>query len=211
MKLSRRALATGALSLGLLRRRIALADVDDVFARVARARASVRTMVGPFEQTRTIGLLATDVHSHGTLAMVRPDRLRWELGPPDNVTFWAGPEGLAYRSAHGEGRLPASRMRSAAALDDLRTLLGDDLTKLRARWDLRVIQEDPAKGVDLEASAREGAVGPLRSIRLSLAPDLVRPVRALLVEGPHDRTVLDFGVLVVNGPVDEGSMRPPPP
>jgi hypothetical protein len=208
VSLYRRQLALGSallLSSGLAR---AGDDADDVIARVGRARAPIRTLKGPFQQTRTIGLLATDVRSNGTLLLVRPDHLRWELAPPDEVTFWVGPEGFAYRSAHGKGRLPASSARIGSALEDLRTLLGGDLAKLRERWDLRVVRHD-ASGAEVEATPRPGVVARLQRLVLSLAPDLARPTRAQLVEGPRDRTLIEFGTLVVNEPIDEGMMRPP--
>jgi hypothetical protein len=187
---------------------LAQIDVADLVGRVARARAPVRTLKGPFEQTRTIGLLATDVRSRGTLTLVRPDRLRWELAVPDEVTFWVGPEGLAYRGLHGHGRLPASSARIGGALDDLRTLLGDDLAKLRERWELRIVRDD-ATGAELEATPRAGEVARLRRITFSLGPDLVRPTRVRLVEGPRDHTLIDFGALEVNAAVDDALMRPP--
>lgn len=210
-RLTRRALlaASGGAVLLLAPARAARADaLGDLLARIARARARVRTLVGPFTQTRTIGLLATDVRSHGTLTLVRPDRLRWDLAPPDDVSFTIGPDGLAYESEHGHGRLPASDTRIGAALDDLRTVLGGDLSRLSARWDLRVVRDD-ATGVEIEATARPGAGAPLRSIRFALAPDLVRPTRAVLVEGPRDKTVIDFGALAVDAPVDPARMRLP--
>jgi len=208
MKLSRRAVLAGAAG-ALLTARTARADdaVDALFARVARARSTMRTLQGPFTQVRTIGLLATDVKSTGTLALVRPDRLRWELAPPDSVVFWMLPEGLAYRSSQGTGRLPSATPRIAAMLDDLRTLIGGDLSHLRARWDLRITRDD-ASGAELAATARTPDA-PLKSFQFSLASDLVRPVRALLIEGPHDRTVIDFGSLQVNTPVDDAQMRAP--
>ena len=182
--------------------------VDSLLARVASARANVRTLRGPFVQTRTIGLLATDVRSTGTLTFVRPDRLRWELSPPDAITFWMGPEGLAYRDAHGQARLPATTARMAGALDDLRTLLGGDPSRLRERWDVRVVRDD-ATGAEIDATPRAPGSAPLQSLRFALAPDLVRPTRAVLAEGPRDRTVIEFGTLVVDGPVDAESMRAP--
>ncbi|HEX8791803.1 MAG TPA: outer membrane lipoprotein carrier protein LolA [Polyangiaceae bacterium] len=208
MRLGRRAVLTGAAG-ALLVSRAARADdpVDALFARVARARASMRTLQGPFTQVRTIGLLSTDVKSTGTLALVRPDRLRWELAPPDAVVFWMVPEGLAYRSAQGTGRVPSATPRIAAMLDDLRTLLGGDLSHLRSRWDVRVSRDD-ATGAELAATARTPDA-PLKSFTFALAPDLVRPVRALLVEGPHDRTAIDFGALQLNAPVDDAQMRAP--
>jgi hypothetical protein len=186
------------------------APPGDLLARIAKARAPVRTLQGPFTQTRTIGLLATEVKSTGTLALLRPDRLRWQLAAPDDVTFWVGPEGLAYKSAHGQGRVPASNARVAASLQDLHSLLGGDLSRLNERWTLTVLRDD-ATGAELEAvrnDADAGASTP-RKMRFALAPDLVRPTHALLVEGEHDRTTIDFGELSVNAPLDEASMRPP--
>lgn len=182
--------------------------MDSLLARIAAARAGVRTLKGPFTQTRTIGLLATDVRSTGTLTLVRPDRLRWELSPPDAITFWIGPEGLAYRDAHGQARMPAGTAKMTGALDDLRTLLGGDPSRLRERWDLRVVRDD-ATGAEIEATPRRAPGSSLQSLRFALAPDLVRPARAVLIEGPRDRTVIEFGALVVDAPVDADSMRPP--
>ncbi len=211
MKLSRRSLL-GASALLLATRRAMAGGVGDLLARIAKARAPVRTLQGPFTQTRTIGLLATDVRSTGTLTLVRPDRLRWSLAPPDDVTFWVGPEGLAYRSAHGQGRLPATSARMAGALQDLHALLGGDLSRLGDRWSLTVLRDD-SSGAEIEALplAPDASPGPsvARRLRFALAPDLIRPTRVLLVEGEHDRTVIEFGELAVNRSVDESSMRPP--
>lgn len=206
--LTRRAFLGGSV-LGLLVPRAALAGdpLEDLLARIARARAPVHTMQGPFTQTRTIGLLATDVRSAGTLVLVRPDRLRWELAAPDDVTFFVGPEGLSYAGAHGHGSTLPPNARIAGALDDLRTLLGGDLNRLRERWDLRLLRDDTS-GAELEATPRATAPSPLRSMRFALARDLVRPTRALLVEGPRDRTVIEFGALVIDAPVDPAKMRP---
>jgi hypothetical protein len=204
--IGRRALLAGTAV--LLGARAARGDVEDLLARVARARASMRTLAGPFTQTRTIGLLATQVRSSGTLVLVRPDRLRWSLAAPDDVTFWVTPEGLAYKSANGQGRMPSAGGHVAGALDDLRTLLAGDLSKLGQRWELRVSHDAP-DGAEFEATAKTQNVGSVRSFKLGLAPDLVRPTRTTLVEGPKDRTVIDFGALTVNGAVDDAAMRPP--
>jgi outer membrane lipoprotein-sorting protein len=193
---------------GLFAARSAGAGAGDLLARIAVARAPVKTMQGPFTQTRVIGLLSSDVKSQGTLSLVRPDRLRWALGPPDDVTFWVGPEGLAYRSAHGEGRLAAGAGHLADSLEDLHALLGGDLASLDRHWTIRVVRDDGA-GAELEATARAPSDGSLRAMTLALAADLVRPRRAVLVEGPRDRTTIEFGDVTVNAPIDERAMRAP--
>jgi hypothetical protein len=206
--LSRRILLAAACSAILWDRTALAADpLDDLLARVARARASVRTMQGPFTQVRTLGLLATEVRSSGTLILVRPDRLRWELAPPDQITFFVGPEGVAYRDARGQTRMQGANTRMAAALDDLRTLLAGDIGRLRDRWDLRVLRDD-GTGAEVDALPKTASSSPLRGLRFTLAPDLIRPTRALLVEGPRDRTVIEFGALLVDAPVDPARVRP---
>jgi hypothetical protein len=187
-----------------------LASADDVAAllsRIAAARAGLRTLRGPFTQTRRVGLLAADIRSTGSLALVRPGRLRWELEPPDPVTFWVTPEGLAYRSAHGQGRLAPTRGGLAGVLDDLEALLGGDLQALAKRWSLRVVRDGPS-GVELEATPREAGPAGVRSMQLGLAADLVRPTEVVLVQGPRDGTTITFGELQVNAPIDDALMRP---
>jgi hypothetical protein len=207
MRVSRRAFLAGSAI--VLTASPARSDaLGDLLARITRARASVRTLQGPFTQTRTIGLLATAVRSTGTMTLVRPDRLRWELAPPDGITFFVGPEGLAYRSAEGGGRVPAVSARLGGALGDMRAVIGGDLVKLRERWDLVVLRDDPA-GAELEATPRARDATSLRSIRFALGPGLAAPTRTLLVEGPRDQTLIEFGTLTTNITVDESRMRPP--
>jgi hypothetical protein len=186
-------------------------DLVDMLGRVARARSGLRSLAGPFTQVRRIGLLAAEVRSTGSLTFLAPDRLRWELAPPDAITYWMTPEGLAYRGRTGQGRLPSSGGK--LALEDLRVVLGGDLTKLRTRYELR--GETLADGgVWFEATARIS--GP--RFEFALAPDLVRPTLARIWEqrpassrgrGKADRTDIRFGLLERDGVVDRASLQIP--
>jgi hypothetical protein len=173
---------------------------EDLLALVVRAREKMTTLAGPFTQARTIGLLKSVVSSRGVLTLVRPERLRWELLPPDDVTYWVTAEGLAYRGRGGSARIGATESpRLAAALADLRALLGDP-SPLRARYAIEARLREDGAIIDLTPRDPNGA--PFRKVTLELAKDLVRPTRATLIEGPRDRTEITFGELVVNGPVD---------
>jgi hypothetical protein len=197
--------ASGVVPLGLARvARAETSDLDRAIASIAEARASLRTLTGPFTQERTIGLLASKVRSTGTLTLVRPDRLRWELAAPDSVVYWVTPEGLAYKSARGEGRVGAGQARVAAALDDLRTVLGGDLQRLRTRYDLRLVGE-----LAFEAIPRAPSPAQLQKILFAVGADKVSPTRVELVEGARDRTVITFGALARDVPVDPARMRAP--
>jgi outer membrane lipoprotein-sorting protein len=190
-------------------------DVDAVLAEVARARAGVKTLVGPFTQERTIGMMATKIRSTGTLTLIRPDRLRWELDAPDAVVYWVGPEGFAYQGARGQGKVPAGKAgapgqngKLAAAMDDIRVLLGGDLARLKERYELRLTAKSP-EGVTFEADPREPGPGRLSKIVFSLDGERIRPTRATLVEGPRDRTEIVFGALKRDAVVDPARVRPP--
>jgi outer membrane lipoprotein-sorting protein len=206
---SRRAVLAAAAALGAaaFARRASADALDDVLARIAKARAPLKTLVGPFTQERTIGLLATSVRSTGTLTLVRPDRLRWELAPPDDVVYWITPEGLAYRSKTGQGHVSAAQAKLASSLDDLRTLLGGDLGRLRARYDLKLLP-DRDGATAFEATPRDPAM-PLKLLRFGVAPDGVSPRFAELYEGPRDKTRIEFGALQRDAAVDPALVRAP--
>jgi hypothetical protein len=214
--ISRRAALGAAASLGLglaLTGRRARGEgdprdpLDDAIAKIAKARAPLKTLVGPFTQERIIGLLSTSVRSKGMLTLVRPDRLRWELEPPDDVVYWITPEGLAYRSRTGQGHVPPGQARLASSLDDLRTLLAGDLNRLRARYDLRLLPA-PAGELHFEATPRDPSL-PLKLLRFGIAADGVTPLFTDLIEGPRDKTRVEFGALQRDVPVDPALVRAP--
>jgi hypothetical protein len=67
---------------------------------------------------------------------------------------------------------------------------------------------DDSAGAELEAASREPGRGGFRSLRLTLAGDLVQPKRVELVESANDRTTIEFGALALNVPVDDALMQP---
>jgi hypothetical protein len=182
--------------------------LDQALRDIAKARAQVTSLTGPFTQERTIGLLAAKVKSTGTLTLVRPDRLRWELAPPDEAVYWVVPEGLAYQSKTGQGRVEGGGDKIAAALDDLRILLGGDLGKLRVRYDLTGTcnGDDP---IVFLAVPKPGQPATAKKLSFSLAPDLVSPKSVVILEGPRDKTEITFGAMQKNVPIDPAKMRPP--
>jgi outer membrane lipoprotein-sorting protein len=208
----RREMLLALISAGLFARRAFAEDcpparLEQALSDIARARALVTTMTGPFTQERKIGLLSAKVRSTGTLTLVRPDRLRWELAPPDDAVYWVAPEGLAYRTKTGQGRVEGAGDKTTAALDDLRILLGGDLARLRARYQLTGVcsGDDP---IVFEAVPKDQAT-PARKLAISLAADLVSPKSVTIIEGPRDRTEITFGAMQKNVPIDPARMRAP--
>jgi len=180
-----------------------------VLPRAARALAAPtwKTLSGPFVQERTLGLFKSVVRSSGKLTLVRPDRLRWELFAPDEIVYWATPDVLAYRSRQGVGRAPATTGRVATSMADLRAMLAGDFTGLRARYD--VTEGGTESAPTVEAVPKDATKAPFKKLTLELAPDRIRPVRSTLLEGPKDQTVIRFGDLVLDAPVDPREMEPP--
>ena len=72
--------------------------LEQLLADMSKARKGLKTMRSSFTQERTMKLFATTIKSTGRFHYVAPDRLRWELDAPDDVTYWVGPEGLSYRT-----------------------------------------------------------------------------------------------------------------
>ena len=173
-------------------------SVDDTLAKVARARAGARTLVGPFTQTATVGLLRSQVVSNGKLYLQYPSRLRWELGPPDSVTYWVAPEGLAYRSAHGSGRVPIDTTQQAD-VEALRAMLGGDISVLRSRFDVREAPSDTG-GPAFECTPKSALR--LRKLTFALDADLVRPRKASIVYDNRNKTEIVFGELRRDAPID---------
>ena len=197
-------LALATIPLALVTR--ALADpLDDRLAAIAKARAGVKTLQGPFTQERTIGLMATKIRSTGTMWLERPSRLRWELAAPDSVIYWITPEGLAYKGKNGQGRLPVTE-RMAPQLEDLRAMLGGDLGSLKTRYDLKEVAADGGQ-VSFEATPKTMQNARFQKLAFTLDADLVRPKKIVLVEGPRDKTEIVFGELAKNGAVDPALLR----
>ncbi|MCL2723957.1 MAG: outer membrane lipoprotein carrier protein LolA [Polyangiaceae bacterium] len=179
--------------------------LDRVLSDIAAARASVKTLQADFTQERKMALFLTSVKSTGKLSMVAPDRLRWELLPPDDVIYWVGPEGLSYRTRSSKATLPTTGDRVARGLSDLRALLGGDLASLRERYDLSGSRG--ASDVEISGTAKDTAAA-VRGFSMTMDKGLVVPMRARLFEGKADSVDIVFSNAVANASIDPRSMRP---
>lgn len=184
-------------------------EVSDVLADIKKARAGLKTLVGPFVQERTIGLLATTVKSDGELTMVLPDRLRWELKPPDAVTYWIGPEGFAFATPRGSTSVgKAAAGRFGAVLGDLMNLLGGDLEKLRTRYELSIPSRKD--GVTLRAVPKaEDVKKHVRRIEMRSGTELWVIREVTIEEQSGDLSVIRFGKMERDVRVDPAKMVPP--
>jgi len=185
--------------------------LDALLAEIARARRAVKTLRSGFTQERKLTLLATSVKSSGQLAFVAPDRLRWELGPPDDVVYWIGPEGLSYRTRSSSATVPSGGANVAKALADLRALLGGDLASLKERYVLGGSRgsRGSSGGADVEitGTAKEKTAS-VRAFSLVLDKTMTLPVKARLLEGKSDAIEIAFQGPAINVPIDPATMKP---
>lgn len=197
------AIATSiATSIATVRAR-ADAKLDAALADVAKARSKTTTLQGPFVQERTVSLLASKVKSTGKMWLLRPDRLRWELDPPDAATYWILPDGLAYKTKGGSGKIAKGAQGPlGGVLGDLLVLLGGDLSSLSSRYDLALLRRDDA-GLVLRATPKDKALlKTTKRIELELDGDASRLRKVTIVEAGNDESEIVFGALVVDAPID---------
>jgi outer membrane lipoprotein-sorting protein len=202
------AAATGATLLGANARADDV-DVDEVLEKITEARKSIKTLRAKFEQKRVIGLLASEVESKGKLTLVRPDRLRWDLAPPDEVTYWIGPEGIAMKNKDGVTKIPkSSATKFAAVLSDLMIMLGGNVKKLKDRYDISVAEVEGKVYIALVPISEEVKK---HVAQLTFQTDsdyaLVRKVE--IVEVNEDKSTITFKSYKKNTRVKDSEIKPP--
>lgn len=200
--MNRRAFLFTLLATPLLR---ADDSLDALLADIAKARKGMKTLKSAFTQDRKLGLLAASVKSTGTLSFVAPDRLRWELASPDDVTYFIGPEGLSYKTKTGSATAPPRGAAVANALADVRALLTGDLSTLKDRYVLGGTRRPDEAEVTGTAKDPKASV---KSFVLVLDKSLALPVRARLVEGQKDTIDITFSNAQINVPIDPSTMKP---
>jgi outer membrane lipoprotein-sorting protein len=179
--------------------------LDQVLAEIAKARKPLKTLKASFTQERKLTLLATTVKSSGEMTFAAPERLRWELGPPDDVVYWIGPEGLSYRTKTSKATTAPSNGNVTRALADLRAIIAGDLAQLKERYVLTGSKS--AVDVEISGTAKDGAAS-VRGFSITLDKGLVLPMRARLLEGKSDTIDLVFSNAVADAPVDPATMKP---
>ena len=98
-----------------------------------------------------------------------PDRLRWDLAPPDDIVYFVGPDGISYKTKSSSATVPAQGAAVAKALTDVRALLGGDLGSLRDRYTLSGSRT--ATDVEIDGAAKDPKAS-VKSFQLVLDKNL---------------------------------------
>ena len=187
-------------------------SVADALRDVAKERATLKNLVATFTQERTMGLLSSTVTSKGEMVLVPPDRLRWELKPPDAVTYWVTKTGLILQDKNGAKSVPKAHAGAfSAVLSDLLVLLGGDLSTLRARYDFSVISRD-ASGLALLAKPLAPEVKKsVARLEMHAGPELWRVKQVTIEEPSGDTSVIKFDAASVqrDKELDPKKVTPP--
>jgi len=183
--------------------------VEEALKRLVAARRPIKTMQASFRQKRLIGLLAAAVESKGQLTIVRPDRLRWELYPPDGVTYWIGPEGLAMANQDGVAKVGKSAAgRFATVLSDLLVMLGGDMGKLRKRYELTVADKEGRLVLTAKPKSKKVAKH-IAKLRMETGTKLWQIKRVEIFETNGDQSIIDFDRVAKDRPIKPAFMKPP--
>jgi outer membrane lipoprotein-sorting protein len=200
----------GALGAALASPSIARADsVSDALGEITKARAGIKTLVGEFTQERKISLLSSTVKSTGEMTLVRPDKLRWELKPPDAVTYWITPEGFAFAAPGSTANVGKSAAgRFGAVLGDLLVMLGGDLETLRSRYEFSVPSRE--NGIVLAAKPKAEEVSKhVKRLELTAGKELWTVTKIVIEEVKGDSSTITFTKLQRDLKVDDAKMKPP--
>ncbi|MBW2453024.1 MAG: outer membrane lipoprotein carrier protein LolA [Deltaproteobacteria bacterium] len=189
---------------------LARADaVEEALKRVVAARRPIKTMQASFRQKRVIGLLAAAVESKGQLTIVQPGRLRWDLLPPDGVTYWIGPEGLAMANKDGVAKVGKSAAgRFATVLSDLLVMLGGDMIKLRKRYKLSITETEGRLVLTAKPKSKKVAKH-IAKLRMETGDKLWQVKRVEIFENNGDQSIIDFDKMKKDLPIKPAFMKPP--
>lgn len=208
--MSRRGLCA-ALSLLALLLCGARAEADPLASfsrRLAAAGKQVRTLQASFVQRKRLALFRTEVTSKGRVYFSRPNRLRWEILPPDaSVLLVLGQR--ARLSAPGEKPrvMDLSRNKTMGALvDQLLVWLGVRPAADLSRW-YRVKLKAAQGNTDLHLTPRPGPLAKrIKTIELRFGADLsLRRIHLAQTDG--DSTTIQFSGYQRNAPIPAKSFK----
>jgi outer membrane lipoprotein-sorting protein len=122
------------------------ADESPVFARIARAAATVNTISSDFRQEKHSGMLEEVLVSKGRFYYERPKRLRWEVTEPVQMGFIVdGQKAKRWRGEQGrQERFPIHQVPFIKVFaDQVFAWITADFKGLRKGYDILILQNDP--------------------------------------------------------------------
>jgi outer membrane lipoprotein-sorting protein len=180
------------------------ADSEELLSFLAEIQAAsekVRSFSSEFVQERRLALFAEPVIFHGSLTVVRPDRLRWEFTAPlPSVLIFRGEQGIRCND-----KVPPTHfdlgtdpiMRTVA--EQLWLWLGGDYSRLNALY----LMEKSGPSA-LRITPKDHRVSDyISSITITFDTTSRQPEKVEIADPGGDTTVISFKSYVLNGNTPE--------
>jgi outer membrane lipoprotein-sorting protein len=175
---------------------------DEIYAKSRGVESSLKTVTARFTETTTTAMLSTPIVSHGTLAVVRPDRIVLRYADPDphavlidgaQMTFAWPSRGIVRRSDIGAARARVDKYFVDKNPDELR----------HAFKIVTVVAADPANTWHMTMTPTRSQISQGLA-RLHLWIDRTSLLlTAMRMEFPNgDAKLMTFENVQVNGTVD---------
>ena len=170
--------------------------LDEFLTRIEERSAEIASLSCTFTQEKHLAMFDGPVVFAGRLAMVRPDRLRWEYtSPMPSALIFDGDRGIRC-SDRGEAvvfdmaRDPVMR----AVGEQLRLWLSGDYRGMEDRYSLALTSPDTLTVTPRGAEEREY----LASLVITFATATLQPAEVTINEAGGDRTHILFGEPAMN-------------
>ena len=172
-------------------------DLRNFLAEIQAASEKVRSFSSEFVQERRLALFAEPVIFHGSLTVVRPDRLRWEFTSPlPSVLIFRGEQGIrcsdkAPPTHFDLGTDPI--MRTVA--EKLWLWLGGDYSRLNALYFME--KSGPSA---LRITPKDHRVSDyISSITITFDTTSRQPEKVEIADPGGDTTIISFKAYALNG------------
>ncbi len=175
--------------------------LDAFLQRLTAQSASVSSFQCDFRQERHLAIFAKPVIFTGLLAMVRPDRLRWEFTDPiPSTLIFAGDRGMRCggTAVPQQFDLAADPVMGTVARQ-LRAWVGGDYGSLGDLYRMELLDGPGLLLFPLDPAM----AGFMESIRVAFDVDTLRPVQVRISEQGGDYTLLVFADYQLNISLDD--------
>lgn len=177
-------------------------DLSTFLAEIQAASDQVQSFSSDFIQERRLALFTEPVIFHGSLTVVRPDRLRWEFtAPVPSVLIFRGEQGIRCNDqappAHFDlGSDPI--MRTVA--EQLWLWLGGDYSRLNTLYRMEKSGDSALRITPKE----QAMLDYISSIIITFNKTSRQPEKVEIVDPGGDSTVIIFHAYVLNRDIPEG-------
>ena len=168
---------------------------------IQKASDEVSSFSSDFTQEKHLAMFTIPVKFEGKLAIIRPDKLRWEfLSPLPSVLILNGDKGVrcSDKSSAEHFQLSTDPIMKMVA-EQLWLWLGGDYSKLNTLYDLEKREEATLFILPKDKGTAEF----IESVSIIFNSTSLQPEQVQIAEPGDDLTVIRFINPVINGPLPE--------